>query len=162
MTTQDDVTEQYDAWFSEIADAIEEFAKQYNLPIEKYVQDSPGWFICFNHPKGGDCYISVSIPLGDSLLDQVVLKSIKKVQVDSCWCQDDYDTFTRHLHSRKTLLIDKCSDLIKNHLSIELQELLATKLGSWTTVKSGYDSIWGTLTKEQFESIKPDYPIPQL
>ncbi len=40
-------------FFSRISHVLEDFAKNYNLKVEKYYHQFPSWDLVFRHPKGG-------------------------------------------------------------------------------------------------------------
>jgi hypothetical protein len=135
-------------WFAPLASELAAFAASHNLLIDKYYHESPSWAFRFNHPKGGQASISVSVQTPQS------------AGVGSVWHLDDYDRFTRYLHWRKDRHINKSAAEIRSELELELAAVLATPLGLWNQVADQYRSVWSRYTKQEFERMTPNYPSP--
>src|SRR3982751_1898822 len=87
----DQIIAGYESFFAPFSGLFIEFAKNYNLVIEKYYHDAPSWSLCFSHPKGGSAKIDVNRD------DQFL------VSVTGVWWVDDYDSFTRSIKATKTI-----------------------------------------------------------
>ena len=137
-------------WFAPLAAAIESFARERNLFIDRYYHDLPSWELRFSHPKGGNASISVTNAAPD------------RANIGSVWYVDDYDRFTRSLHWRAARSIPKQPEAVREAMAEEFQAIIALPLGAWTQVAGDYERIWSFYTKEQFYAVGPHYPKPIL
>jgi hypothetical protein len=135
-------------WFAPLSPELMNFASAHNLLIDKYYHESPSWSFRFNHPKGGQASISLSMHGDDT------------AGVGSSWHVDDYDRFTRSIHWRKERRVQKVASEIRSALESELAAVLAVPLGEWNQVADGYRPIWSRYTKAEFEAMTPKYPVP--
>lgn len=139
-----------EAWFAPISKAIEEFAGERNLYLEKYYHDSPCWYLRFQHPRGGQASI------------QVGRSPTERVAFNTCWHVDDYEHFTRHLHWREQRECERESDAVARTLENEFAGIIKTPFGVWNKTATGYERIWGRYSKEEFDAMGPHYPSPEI
>lgn len=141
--------------FSLISKPVEKFAKQHNLLIDKYHQDSPSWFMYFKRKTGGIGYIYINY-----LSQNTHSRSIPThhyFEIVDTWILDDYNTETRHLAEKKIGILKS------NNNDNEIENLLNQALNNfkdfhnedliYKTKNLGWKKYWKT--KEEFEqSIK--------
>jgi hypothetical protein len=139
-----------EAFFSQIADVLNQFASRHNLMLDKYYHESHSWRFNFRHPKGGVASIDV------------LKETDNSVKIYGCWWLDDYDKFTRFLkrdESEKFELSNvNLSELLKN----KLKEILSWELGEWTQIASGYEEIWRPMGKKSIQKDVERYPKPKV
>ena len=139
-----------EAFFEPIAEPLNGFSQRYNLKLQKYYHQSPSWNLMFRHPQGG---------LGKI---EVCKDTDSTVFLVAHWWYDDYDKITRfwkfvkHDPSRKNVVA------ISSALEVSLRSILSWQFGQWDKQISGFDSWRNTWTKEQFEELANDYPVPNL
>jgi len=120
------------------------------LKIEKYDHQISGWEFRFRHIKGGAGYIDVL--KGDE----------ESVKLNAVWWLDDYETGTRFSKTSdivissldKIELYDKLTEMIKLVFSWQREDLSPYK----SEVYQRWKETW---TKEEFEHINDEYPIPK-
>jgi hypothetical protein len=135
-------------FFRPLQTLLTDFAQQHTLKLTKYYHQAPAWMFAFRHPKGGVGQIEVS--RADS----------HRLGITGCWWYDDYVSLQRNLkrHSGRSLTLE--SPDIADELEACLYRILSWEFGTWDGCHSGYT--WGkTWTKEQFEALLDDYPIPK-
>ena len=135
-----------EAWFAPLADAIEAFAREHNLFVDKYYHDTPGWDLRFSHPRGGNASVCIT-NLGPD-----------RAGIGSSWYVDDYDRFTRSIHWRSVRSIEKDARLVREGLAAELDAIVAVPFGAWNQVAKGYEDAGGAYTREQFLALGPQLP----
>lgn len=139
--------DEQEEWFGRIATPIQNFVAGHGLVLDKYYHDGPSWDLRFGHPLGGTTSIHV-------------MNAGAVARIITSWHLDDYDQFTRFLHWRDPIDVELDSDAISRALLDELEAILATPLGQWTEIATGYKREWGRYSKAQFEAMGPSYPLP--
>lgn len=139
--------DEQEEWFGRIAAPIKNFVVRHGLVLDKYYHDGPSWDLRFGHPLGGNASIQVT-NAGDV------------ARLSTVWYVDDYDQFTRFLHWRDPIDVGLDIDSITKALHEELAAILATPLGKWTKIATGYKRAWGMYPKAVFEAMGPTYPLP--
>ena len=137
-----------EAFFEPIADSIIRFAALKNLALTKYDHESPSWDLSFAHPIGGFGRLSLARSDAEELLLSV-----------SVW-KDDYDRFTRYVRTTAAKVIDKDVEELNRELSNTLERVLAWRLDDQFRAYTGYEQVWGGMSKEQFLASQPVYPVP--
>ncbi len=139
--------DEQEKWFGRIAAPINDFIARHGLVLDKYYHDGASWDLRFGHPLGGNASIQV-MNAGDV------------ARFCTVWYLDDYDQFTRFLHWRDPIDVPLDSGSISKALFSELEAILATPLGEWTDIATGYATDWGTYSKDQFQAMGLSYPLP--
>jgi hypothetical protein len=57
-----------EVFFRPLKPALERFATDHNLMIERYYHDLPAWDFRFRHPKGGEAYSAAPVSLPTAVL----------------------------------------------------------------------------------------------
>jgi hypothetical protein len=136
------------AFFEELSPVLSSFAAAHDLAIDKYYHDFPSWTFRFRHPKGGGAGIEVR------RLDEA------KIQINTLWHLDEYETFT---HNVKSVVGSDLSWRTTNVIEIleqSLREILTWDKSSLTAHR-GYEKFWSRYTKEEFEEMS-DGRLPEL
>jgi hypothetical protein len=141
--------EAMEGFFAPIAEVLTEFARSRNLLIDKYYHDEPSWSLCFNHPQGGQAKISILYKESDAAI------------LVSMWWRDDYESFTRSVRRGNEKDCPRVPEQVRTLLERELEEVLSWRDGDWTKVVGGYENPWKRYTREEFESMTPDWPLPK-
>jgi len=137
-----------EAWFAPLSQVIGDVACKHNLFLDKYYHEGASWDLRFTHPRGGQA--SVTVYNGGPEL----------ATVGSVWYLDDYDQFTRFIHSRPLRQVTKEPDALRRELEVELAAVLALPLGQWNQVAKSYERVWGQYSKAAFQAMAPKYPAP--
>jgi hypothetical protein len=132
------------------APSLEGFARSHNLYIDKYYYDGPQWSFCFEHPRGGQAKIDLTID------DSGV------ITVETGWWVDSYKEFTRSLKYGAKVELAPDSDAIAKALGNALAEIVSWERGEWSEVADDYRPIWGQLTEAEFRDATPKWPRPAL
>ena len=140
--------DEQEKWFGRIAAPIKSFVAGHGLVLDKYYHDGAGWDLRFGHPRGGNASIQV-MNAGDV------------ARFSTVWYLVDYDQFTLFLHWRDPIDVKLDSESISRALLEEFEAILATPLGQWTKIATGYKREWGIYSKAQFEAMGPSYPLPR-
>jgi hypothetical protein len=74
-----------------------------------------------------------------------------EIQIRFCSC----------LHWRDPIEIELDSGTMSRALRDQLEAILATPLGQWTKIATGYKKEWGMYSKAQFEAMGLSYPSPK-
>lgn len=145
---------QFKKAFSLVATAVEEFAKKYNLLIDKYYHGSPQWTLIFTRKIGGIAQIYLNYLQGTEY----------DFNVGVIWYIDEYETKTRHAKYKEIgrykfekdnlqpliLLLENAIQIIKNWKPEDLDQ------------HHGGMTVWSQhwKTKEEFEQANSNkYPI---
>ena len=139
--------DEQEKWFGRIAKPIKNFVAEHGLALDKYYHDGASWDLRFGHPLGGNASIQV-------------MNAANVARFSTVWYLDDYDQFTRFLHWRDPVDVKLDPGSISRALLDELEGIIATPLGKWTKVATGYEREWGRYSKAQFEAMGPSYPLP--
>ena len=59
MLSQDEIVAENESFFAPIGPTLIDFARRYNLFLEKYYHDAPCWSLCFSPPQGGFAKLDV-------------------------------------------------------------------------------------------------------
>ena len=138
-----------ETWFAPLSQVIGEVARKHNLLLDKYYHENASWDLRFSHPRGGQASVTIY---------NVGAADIAKV--GSVWCLDDYDRFTRFIHSRPLRQIPKKAESVRWELEVEFAAILALPLGQWHRVVTGYEGIWSQYSKAEFQAMAGKLPDP--
>ncbi len=139
-----------EAFFSQIADVLNQFASRHNLMLDKYYHESHSWGFNFRHPKGGVASIDVTKESDDS------------VKIYGYWWLDDYDKFTRFLKRDESEEFDLGAINLSGLLENKFKEILSWELGEWTQVATGYEEYWKPQGRKWIEKDVERYPKPKV
>ncbi|MEC4684292.1 MAG: hypothetical protein VST71_00975 [Nitrospirota bacterium] len=148
-TTSREEWDKIRAFFDSRAEILNKFAQKFNLYIDKYYHDTKGWCFRFRHPEGGIGGVGI------------YREDDATVQLVSYWQICEYDTFTMYSKwgDKKTFAINQI-DLygelekeLRNVLSWRKEELIANP---------GFENPWANYTKEEWQKLFPEYPLPNL
>lgn len=142
--------EELEAFFRPVANAVEEFASNHNLLLERYYHDAPAWSLRFAHPAGGSATISVARESSESIV------------VSGTWWLDVYSEFTRYLRDSSSISCSVRSDVVTSAVESTLTEVLQWKPGIWSRVARGYEQVWGKFSQSEFDRMSGNYPQPKL
>lgn len=141
---------QQEAWFAPLSTVITQFSLTRNLLLDKYHHEGCSWDLRFTHPRGGRGAVTV------------YNWALDTARIGSVWHIDDYDRFTRFIHWRHPREIAKDPEVLARELEDELAAILAVPLGQWNQIAKDYRPIWGRHSKQEFESMAPNYPYPRV
>jgi hypothetical protein len=139
-----------EAFFSQIADVLNQFASRHNLMLDKYYHQSHSWRLNFRHPKGGVASIDVMKESDDS------------VRLYGYWWLDDYDQFTRFSKRDESDLLELSGINLNEHLENKLKDILCWELGDWTQIGTGYEEFWRPMGKKAIQKDVERYPKPKV
>jgi hypothetical protein len=135
-----------EAFFRDLADALTDFANRHNMRLQKYYHDAPEWTFTFRHPQAGVSAIEV-LRVGPELR-----------RVDCCWWYDDYDKLTRFIRRHHGATVPRQAGNIQEELDVALSTILGWKFDDWGESHGGYKQWRRSYTKEQFLSLRNEYP----
>ena len=152
MASEDTAFDQsaQEKWFAPLADALTRFAREHNLLIEKYYKERTAWDLRFNHPQGGQATITVYGGADHG------------ASIGSSWHVDDFERFTRSIHSRQLRKVAKDPAVVAEELLEELRAITSVRPGQWSQVATGFQAVWGQHSREELEKFAPRYPDPIL
>jgi hypothetical protein len=139
-----------EAFFSQIADVLNQFASRHNLMLDKYYHESPSWRFNFRHPKGGVASIDVMKESDDS------------VKIHGYWWLDDYDKFTRFLKTDESEEFNVDAVNLNDLLENKFKAILSWELGEWTRIATGYEEYWKPQGRKWIEKNVERYPKPKV
>jgi len=142
--------EELERFFRPVAGALEEFASNHNLLLERYYHDAPAWSLRFTHPAGGSATIDVARGPGES------------ITVAGTWWLDVYSEFTRYLRDTSKISCSVRPDVVTSAVRSTLSEVLRWKPGEWSRIARGYQRIWGKFSESEFDRMSASYPEPRL
>ena len=137
-----------ESFFAPLADAIVRFAALRNLALAKYDHESPSWDLSFAHPTGGFGRISLT------------RTSEAALHLSALVWKDDYERFTRHVRLLAPQPIEGDGAHLLSVLAQILDEVLGWPIDKRFTSYTGYEREWGRMSKEQFMSSQPSFPVP--
>jgi len=137
-----------DAYFEPLSLALNAFASERGLLVERYYHESPSWSLCFGHPRGGQAKLDVSA------------KSEEEVVIQAVWWLDSYTNFTRSLRWGEKQNCARESHVVEAVVSRIFSEALNWQLGTWTQVAEGYKPYWSSFTPEAFAAFANPWPKP--
>ncbi len=140
-----DFIPKYTDRFEELSKSLIVFSEKHGLHLSKYYHDAPMWSFAFEHPNNGPAKIDLSID------------EERQIRLQSVWWFDSYREFTRYLKWGEKIEITDKTMLIQT-MENELKNVLDWKLGTWTTIANEYEEIWGSYSKQEFESMSPKLP----
>ena len=157
---------QDEEFFAPLSTTLLGLAHRYSICIEKYPHDAPCWSLKFSPPQGGRAYVWVSRTLrsGVTNLREGNYLSDDTVRISGSWSLSDYDSGTSFSKSTAKTELERDPAAIAKAVAACIKEILFSKLGGWTDVKTGYREYWSrTWTKEQFErNHRGQYPVLSL
>jgi hypothetical protein len=103
-----------------VAPAVETFAREHQLLIERYRRGKPAWELRFARRLGGEAVITISYRE----------RTGHVLDVSSTWWVDDPEQKTRQLRSEKIAVFDRRAAL--KELRQQLDQALAT-IDRWTS-----------------------------
>ena len=105
--------------FREVAPAVERFAREHALLIERYRRGKPAWELRFAREVGGEAVITLSYRE----------RTGHVLDLSATWWLDDADTRTRRLRSDKVAVYDRRagSGVLRDQLDAALD-----KIDAWT------------------------------
>jgi hypothetical protein len=135
-------------FFAPVAECLERFGLEHNLMLTRYWHQEPCWDFMFRHPSAGAGRIMI-YKAGEDLLS-----------VERLWWVDRYDEFARYIRRATPGIIKNRPEDLAPALRAGLEEILGWQEGNWDDIVKGYQE-WSRATKEQFEGMINDYPIPR-
>jgi hypothetical protein len=139
-----------DTFFSKFSESWGRFAEHHNLQVVKYWHQEPGWRFNFQHPKGGEACIEILRVEGQGL------------RVYAYWWVDDYGEGTRTSKRNG-------SDVISgDQFDVQILEDLFVRVVSWELddsaliVNGDFRQVWSRWSKESFEKLHKQFPVPKL
>jgi len=141
--------EELERYFRPVASALEEFASNHNLLLERYYHDAPAWSLRFAHPAGGSATVDVTRGSAGSFT------------VSGTWWLDVYREFTRYLRDTSKVSCPARPDAVISAVGSAFAEVLAWQPGTWSRVARDYRKIWGRFSEAEFESMTANFPKPR-
>jgi hypothetical protein len=144
----------YDKFFEPISSLLQSIARRHNLYLEKYYHDAPCWSLHFAHPNGGCATVDITQTLNNA------------VRITGTWWVDEYETFTRFIHTTSAVECPCASDSVEPLVNKALAESYAFVRGKWSSIHPGYEPYWSkTWTKEEFDKLQEPsarFPTPSF
>jgi hypothetical protein len=141
--------QELDEFFRTIAEVLTQFAQRHNLKLQKYYHESPSWSFTFRHPKGGVAKI------------EVARESANTLHLSSSWWYDNYDNATRFARKTISQSLPRTPKVLDSELEKTLSLITSWQFGEWDESHGGNDSWKTNWTKQQFELLLEQYPIPR-
>jgi hypothetical protein len=136
-------------FFGPVSAQLTDFGRRHNLKLRKYYHQAPAWTFTFRHPRGGIAKIEVSRREGSTL------------GISGSWWCDDYSAMQRYLKRAERQPLGVPSPHLGEELEACLHVVLAWDVGHWDECHGGYGMWQKQWTKEQFEALLNEYPVPE-
>jgi hypothetical protein len=109
--------------FAPIAGAVDEFAREHSLVLDKCVRGNVGWELTFPHNEGGTAFLLL---LHDPSLG---------LGVGSVWQFPCPEMSRRYVHFREMRACELQPEPVTKRLEEELGEITKVRFGFWTHIE---------------------------